>query len=676
MEPPSPSPSAQSSSQDEDNSGLSSLCPTCRYVFIFAISVPYHLWNPEQWFQARKWHFSFKHLFDNLETGACRLYVSQIQDLALASVVLTALRSGAKTELVVKWSDPNAEVGHFKQLAPVPMYTDDPSTWNTILTWLDDCTTTHRDDGQVARVLNYGDEYDPETWRGYFKETHSDHHKCHTACMEKVLPSRLIDVLEHEADIRIVETEISAIDKDVRYAALSHCWGPPELMPIRTLKANVQITPYDIAYESLSKTFKDAVTITRKLGLRYIWIDSLCIVQDDVCDWNRESEIMGNIYANCRVNIVASDAADSSVGCFFDRSLSNDMGFRIAVTNSEQADFRNRATQHTHPSGLPFLPGISRLSLHAEWCFQETFLAPRSIFFGRDQVYWECRYVRASESIPAGVSCANEAGSRFDLAREENHLRQLMEWFQIVQVYSTRNLTYWHDRLPALSGIARAMYHKTPAIANREDSEKKRRDGPNYLAGLWNSHDLEQQLYWYRASNPEAPSGPPNAPTWSWASVKGQISLIQGWHAMSLRTLQVISADIELATDDEFGSCRGGRLEVNCRGLFMATVVQSGEDNWLHVDDTEYKELKVYLDEPLKSLDVLGVHGIYEDEPTGPVQDAGLLLQRTEEGKDTYRRVGIFVVHQRDWRVNNFEWGCTLKNRILPTNSHIRIWIV
>lgn len=292
-------------------------------------------------------------------------------------------------------------------------------------------------------------------------------------------------------------------------------------------------------------------------------------------------------------------------------------------------------------------------------------------------MYWECRYVRASESIPEGFSCAGEAGSRFDLEREEGHLRQLLEWFKIVQEYSSRNLTYWYDRLPALSGIARAMYHKTPDIANREYSGKRRKDGPDYLAGLWNSHDLEKQLYWYRASNPEAaPSGPPNAPTWSWASVKGQISLIQGWHAMSLRTLHVISADIELATDDEFGSCRGGRLEVSCRGPFMATIMQSGELNWLRVGGTEYKELKVYLDEPLKSLDVFGVHGIYEDDPTGPVQDAGLLLQQMEEGKDTYRRVGIFVVNERDWRVNNFEWGCTLKNRILPTNSDIRIWIV
>ena len=248
------------------------------------------------------------------------------------------------------------EIGHFKQLDPVPIYTDDPSTWNTILTWLDDCTTTLQSAGQAARVLHSGKEYDPETWQGYSKEHHPNHHQCHTVCMEKVLPSRLVDVAEHEEDIRIVETEISANDRELRYAALSHCWGPPELMPIRTLKVNVQNTPYDIAYRSLSKTFKDAVTATRKLGLRYIWIDSLCIVQDDVDDWNRESKIMGNIYANCFVNIVASDAANSSVGCFFHRSLSNDMGFRIAVTSSDQADIRSQATQHTHPLGLPLLP--------------------------------------------------------------------------------------------------------------------------------------------------------------------------------------------------------------------------------------------------------------------------------------------------------------------------------
>jgi hypothetical protein len=593
-----------------------------------------------------------------------------------------------------------------KQLANVPTYIDDPLTWSTISTWLDNCSSTAEGTGQAGYVLRGTKAYDPEIWLGYSKEHHPVHHKCHTAIMEKILPSRLIDVAEHEESIRIVDTKDLTNSNDIQYATLSHCWGPPDLLPTRTLKANVESKPYDISFDTVSKTFQHAITATRKLGMRYLWIDSLCIVQDDASDWNRESKIMGNIYANGHINIVASDAADSSVGLFFNRPQPNDFGFRTAVSSIDQARIRHEATEHTHPQGLPLLPvysisnpisdirasatqdldaiftcavsmsNSSRLTSKRAWCFQETFLAPRSLFFTQQQVYFECRHLRASQSVPTGFSHGDDEGSRFDVSRETQHLRQLVEWYGIVQEYSRRDLTYWRDRLPALSGIARAMYHKNPDVADRKYTGKARQEGPNYLAGLWNSYELEKQLYWFRASNPEARPQPLHMPSWSWASARGDISLIQGWHAMSGITLHVIRADIESETDDEFGVCRGGRLEVGCRGPFAAEVREDGEFRYLRINGAEYKEVRVYLDEPLGRPDVFGVHGIYEDEPTGPVQDAGLLLQPVEGSKDTYRRVGIFIVHEKDWRVNSFEWGCKLKNLILPTNSDVRICIV
>lgn len=127
MEQP-PIPSTQSSPKDEeDNSSTNYLCPTCESVFIFAISAPYHLWNPEHWLQHQTWNLSFKHLFNNLDTGACRLCMciashivtssrdfTQIQELEHAGVVSTASRSGAKTTLLVEWSDPNTEVSELR----------------------------------------------------------------------------------------------------------------------------------------------------------------------------------------------------------------------------------------------------------------------------------------------------------------------------------------------------------------------------------------------------------------------------------------------------------------------------------------------------------------------------------------------------------------------------------
>jgi hypothetical protein len=101
------------------------------------------------------------------------------------------------------------------------------------------------------------------------------------------------------------------------YAALSHCWGPPEKRPLITTKGN--LSQHRVQIDHFPKTFQDAFVITRALGLQYIWIDSLCIVQDDEEDWKRESKVMGRIYQRAQVTIAASDANDSTEGLFFAR---------------------------------------------------------------------------------------------------------------------------------------------------------------------------------------------------------------------------------------------------------------------------------------------------------------------------------------------------------------------
>lgn len=106
-----------------------------------------------------------------------------------------------------------------------------------------------------------------------------------------------------------------AIPATVSYAALSHCWGLPSMLPIRTLKENIACHRERILFVDLSRTFQDAIQVARGLHLSYLWIDCLCIVQDDKHDWERESVQMAQVYREsvCTISALSSDGGDG--GC-------------------------------------------------------------------------------------------------------------------------------------------------------------------------------------------------------------------------------------------------------------------------------------------------------------------------------------------------------------------------
>jgi len=128
------------------------------------------------------------------------------------------------------------------------------------------------------------------------------------------LPSRLVDVgvgiPPRTAPIRLCQTG----GRRGRYTALSHRWGAKH--PLTTITANLEEHQRRIPLEKLPQTFQDAIELTRRLGIRYIWIDSLCIVQDDASDWADESKQMGTIYERSYLTIAATSAPDGDGGLF------------------------------------------------------------------------------------------------------------------------------------------------------------------------------------------------------------------------------------------------------------------------------------------------------------------------------------------------------------------------
>lgn len=190
------------------------------------------------------------------------------------------------------------------------------------------------------------------------------------------MPTRVIDVGKDM--LRLVET-----GEDVRgeYVALSHCWGNLEKQErFCTYTNNIKRLKAGFSYRSLPKTFRDAITVTRALGIPYLWIDSLCIIQEDEKDWEEEAGKMEEIFSSSYCTIAADSAASSLAGFLNERlprvcvSIETPRGplYLAEAIDSFDADVEN---------GILNSRG---------WVLQERVLSRRTIHFTSTQVYWEC----------------------------------------------------------------------------------------------------------------------------------------------------------------------------------------------------------------------------------------------------------------------------------------------
>jgi hypothetical protein len=118
------------------------------------------------------------------------------------------------------------------------------------------------------------------------------------------------------ATCRLVET---STDHKHHYVALSYCWG--QSLPFMTRQSSLQQHFQEIRFEQLPKTLQDSLMIARYLEFDYIWIDCLCIVQDDREDWNREAARMANVYSNAALTIAASVSPNCNDGFLYDRNM-------------------------------------------------------------------------------------------------------------------------------------------------------------------------------------------------------------------------------------------------------------------------------------------------------------------------------------------------------------------
>ena len=185
------------------------------------------------------------------------------------------------------------------------------------------------------------------------------------------------------------------------WVALSHCWGPNGTVSLITTEETLPERIAGIEMESLPKSFQDAVTITRKLGFRYLWIDSLCILQDDKEDWKTESGKMNQIYSQAAL-VIAVEAAESSEDGIFDSTSVMRNQDLIVVRYTWPSAGVTDGTLWLKPRGKTeetaqvWLSSEGPLSSRA-WTLQENFLAPRILKYGDSQIKWSCRSFQYTE---------------------------------------------------------------------------------------------------------------------------------------------------------------------------------------------------------------------------------------------------------------------------------------
>ena len=385
-------------------------------------------------------------------------------------------------------------------------------------------------------------------------------HECDPRRPATSLPKRLVDLssITTGGPPRLIDTANAINGNEApEYVCLSHCWG--KLHVTRTTTESIQQHMEAIPHETLSKTFQHSIEIALKFNVRFIWIDSLCIIQDNILDWQEQGSCMADIYENCLFVIAATASADGSGGCF--KRVPSEISTPSEASRSSECGrtFAVRARKSVqHPDVLIHAPDGYKIEaplIDRAWVFQEGSLGPRILHFTASELIWECKH---DLSCQCGRVKArrymSKPGPFYSLSTDDDE-RLFFEWHKTVEAYSQRKLTYESDRLPALSGIAKRMQKQvSPACAASN----------RYLAGIW-ERDLLSGLTWRCIGvTQERDSGQTHyIPTWSWASVPGPVVYpTRGELDPNQPTARVVQAECTLAGLDPTGAVAGGKLTI------------------------------------------------------------------------------------------------------------------
>lgn len=429
----------------------------------------------------------------------------------------------------------------------------------------------------------------------------------HSLCRREVigrLPTRVIDVGN---DSNAPYVYVSAGER-APYVALSYCWGPDR--NIRLLSAGTEEYYRGIPSEILPRTISDAITITRKSGVRYLWVDALCIMQDSEQDLKHELSYMGDIYANSHFTITARDSKSCTDGCFRTRNWATSAivptGIRLPEDIAQGSGLNKRTSCLNRLMALPrhrvpsdHKPSKSeRAVLETRgWTLQEEVLSRRVLHCGERELSWICLEGQCSELVPEENTvrffkshwqnsirhalATKEAGHGMNTDRDSDDLFEF--WLDLLHDYLKRQISNARDKIVAVSGVQSAI----GKILN---------DIP--AAGIWRDKFFGPSLLWkVSEQSSEHSVHAYSCPSWSWASVPRQVTYAKlptrkksewdtGWHSEFEYCVEPVYWNID---DSHPLDGIGGYVEVKCKLLREAEM------------DCEKHDVKDFLNRPPES---------------------------------------------------------------------------
>jgi hypothetical protein len=348
--------------------------------------------------------------------------------------------------------------------------------------------------------------------------------------------------------------------KQIEWLLVRYCHWPKPKRVLQLNLENVDTFQKSLPLNEIPQTFSDAIHITRSLDIRYLWIDTLCIIQDSPSDWSNECQRMGHVYENALCTIAAAAAANPYQGCFVDRNPYIEMTCKIAgsmedglFVDSAKYEYEQHESRNSRATSVLFQRG---------WVLQESILSQRILEFGPKVMNWVCHSGYATEANPDGSRMVTDVmdlqshchrsqkifGSTVgkstttaqiflhdlpdvyeprlnfaallldgDLMVDDLGIKNSDDnstiidfhrcWFQLINGYSKCILTLPEDKLPAIAGLAKRIQEC---------------HGITYFAGLWGP-SLHLDLLWHTTDSSHGRLPIPQAPTWSWASVNARI---------------------------------------------------------------------------------------------------------------------------------------------------------
>lgn len=500
--------------------------------------------------------------------------------------------------------------------------------------------------------------------------------------LETPLPTRVIDLSDDEpTNLRVLVPETGTSGK---YAALSYCWGRSNHFVLTAATLNSLQNGFHLS--QLPQTIQDAVRVTREIGLKYLWVDALCIIQgqdaEAIDDWNIEVAKMDAVYRDAYFTISAAAAQNASGGLFHGSHCDLPYISSWTTLGAREVALWARVTWRNITPGFTSQPINSRA-----WTLQEHVLSSRILFYTSFGLMWKCNRelisvysgeFRASDftgqtqtdtsrsSVEDLNFMRNTSRYIFSVARD-GHLKA-SSWGRILQLYTARNLTDPRDKLPALAAMAQRYSHSTSA---------------EYLAGLWKPTFLQDLLWWHHPSFPlitVADGGNPmrgneyRAPSWSWAAVDGVI--ISDWAGKTLNSskarkfmwlteVATYPTPVLVNPVNVFGGVLKMSTELQLRGPVEKFKVSEypkkncsvkigpeggGFDTWeLWVDDhTETAAWRGRERDPLFCLHLLAI-----TIKPGPIQQErrtsihSLALLPVSERHNTYIRIGMAQAYEK-----------------------------